>query len=189
MDALLMLEFPAGYFDLVNVRFAQSWLRTWDWAKLLQECQRVSRWGGVIRFTEVDFVTGISSPALSCLTRLSLQALARAGHYFTAEGNGVITQLAGLLQRHGVRNVQTQDYALEYRAGTPLGQQYAEDVRLGYRTIVPFLRKWTQVPDDYEAIYQQALVEIQQPDFVATWDLLTAWGSNGTSHRETQFLR
>lgn len=43
---------------------------------------------------------------------------------------------------------------------------------------MPFLRKWTRVPDDYEAIYQQMLCEMQQPDFVATWGMLTAWGYN-----------
>ena len=37
--------------------------------------------------------------------------------------------------------------------------------------------KWTSVPDDYEEIYQQMLTEMQQPDFVATWTLLTAWGT------------
>jgi len=44
-----------------------------------------------------------------------------------------------------------------------------------FRTIVPFFHKWIGVPDDYEKIYQQALSEMQQPDFVATWHFLTAW--------------
>ncbi len=35
MDALRMLEFPNNSFDLVNQRFGISWLRTWDWPKLL----------------------------------------------------------------------------------------------------------------------------------------------------------
>lgn len=43
-------------------------------------------------------------------------------------------------------------------------------------TVLPFLHKWVQVPDDYEEIYQQMLREMQQPDFVATLDLLTVWG-------------
>ncbi len=34
-----------------------------------------------------------------------------------------------------------------------------------------------RVPDDYEEIYQQMLSDMQQPDFVATWGLLTAWGN------------
>jgi hypothetical protein len=33
------------------------------------------------------------------------------------------------------------------------------------------------VPEDYEEIYQQALKEMQQPDFVATGTLLTVWGT------------
>jgi hypothetical protein len=43
---------------------------------------------------------------------------------------------------------------------------------------MPFLRKWAQVPGDYEAVYQRVLAEMQEPDFVATWKLLTAWGTN-----------
>jgi ubiquinone/menaquinone biosynthesis C-methylase UbiE len=49
MDALRLLEFPDKYFDLVNLRLGVSYLRTWDWPKLLQELQRVTRSGGVIR--------------------------------------------------------------------------------------------------------------------------------------------
>ncbi|HEY7418079.1 MAG TPA: class I SAM-dependent methyltransferase, partial [Ktedonobacteraceae bacterium] len=56
MDALRMLEFPTGFFDLVNMRCAQSYLRTWDWSKILQEARKVSKSGGVIRFTEADFI-------------------------------------------------------------------------------------------------------------------------------------
>lgn len=50
-------------------------------------------------------------------------------------------------------------------------------MKLGFRTLVPFLRKWIRVPDDYEATYQQMLSEIQQPDFAATSSYLTAWGT------------
>ena len=43
------------------------------------------------------------------------------------------------------------------------------------------MRKWTRVPEDYEEIYQHMLSEMQQPDFVATMGLLTAWGHPMTS--------
>jgi hypothetical protein len=42
---------------------------------------------------------------------------------------------------------------------------------------LPFFHKWTRVPSDYEETYQQALREMQQPDFVATGTLLTVWGT------------
>ena len=49
---------------------------------------------------------------------------------------------------------------------------------------MPFLRKWIRVPEDYEEIYQQMLGEMQQPDFAATWALLTAWGTVPAQTRE-----
>jgi len=177
-DALRMLEFPTGYFDLVNQRFAVSWLRTWEWPKLLDEYKRVCKRGGVIRITESDMVIDqSSSPAMTRLFELFLDALYRAGHYFTPEKNGVLNQLAPLLTQHGVRDVQTRAYTLSYRTGTPEGEQFSQDMQRAFRTTLPFMRKWSQVPDDYEAIYQQMLLEMKQPDFVAPWNLLTVWGT------------
>jgi SAM-dependent methyltransferase len=61
------LEFPPDSFDLVNQRLGMSYLRTWDWPKLLSEYQRITRPGGVIRITEGDFPASRSA----ALTRLS----------------------------------------------------------------------------------------------------------------------
>jgi ubiquinone/menaquinone biosynthesis C-methylase UbiE len=177
MDALLILEFPPDFFDLVNHRGAASWLRTWDWPKLLGEYQRVCKPGGIIRVTEGDWLSEKTHPALARLIDMTLEAVCHAGYYFTPQSNGVTGQLARLLERYGVQNVQTKAYTLEFRAGTPAGQLFYENFRLGYRTVLPFFRRWIRVPDDYEEIYLQALQEMQQPDFVATWNLLTAWGT------------
>jgi len=177
MDALLRLDFPDQFFDLVNERFGVSWLRTWDWPKFLQECQRVVKPGGVIRVTEFDIIEESASPALNQLGAFMIAAFARAGHFFTPERNGVSTQLARLLRQHGLQDVQTCEHVLECRVGTTLGQLFAQDWRQLYRIVAPFLRKWTKVPDDYEEIYQRMLSEIKQPSFVATINLLTAWGT------------
>lgn len=176
MDALRMLEFPQGYFDLVNLRCGWSYLRTWDWPKLLAEFQRICQPTATIRVTEGDIVQS-NSPALTQLSELFLRAVHQAGHFFTLDWNGVTSELARLLQRSGVQNVQSRAYTLEYHAGTEEGQAFAQDMGHAYRTFVPFLRKWTQVPEDYEVIYQQALSEMQRPDFVARWNLLTVWGN------------
>lgn len=178
MDALRMLEFPSDYFDLVNQRLGASYLRTWDWPKLLHEFQRVTRPGGVIRLTESDTITESSSPALTRLKDIFLQALYQAGHLFTPHGNGITSELARLLHQYGLKNVQTRVSTLEYRVGTAQGQRFYEDMRHLFRTLLPFLREWSRVPDDYEDIYQQALREMQRPDFVAIGSLLTAWGNN-----------
>lgn len=176
MDALRMLEFPNRYFDLVNHRLASSWLRTWDWGKLLQEYQRVCRPGGVVRVTEYEGMVVSNSPALTRFSELSSAALHQAGHFFTPTNEGTAGELARLFSQYGLQEMQTRLCPLEYRAGTSAWQSFFENTRLFSRTISPFLHKWTRVPDDYEAIYQQMLSEMQQPDFVATWSLLTAWG-------------
>ena len=177
IDALRMLEFPAHSFDLVNQRFGQSYLRKWDWPKILLEFRRMTRRNGVVRITESDIVES-TSPALTRLSQLTLNTVYQAGHFFTPERNGVTSELARLLQQSGFQHVQTRAFTLEYRGGTADGQRFAEDMGYVFRTALPFLRKWTRVPDDYEAIYQQMLSEMQRPDFVATWSMLTAWGYN-----------
>ena len=180
MDALRMLEFPRGYFGLVNQRLGISYLRTWDWPNLLQEYQRVTQPGGIIRVTEPEIAIESRSPALTYLYDLVLDAFFHAGHLFERESCGVTGRLAGLLQQSGLQRVQSKEYVLLFQSGTEEGQLFFEDIRRGFRTIMPFLRKWAQVPSDYEEVYQQALAEMQEPNFVATWRLLTAWGESAT---------
>ncbi len=177
MDALLILEFPAGYFDLVNLRFGVSYLRTWDWPKMLSELLRVARPGRVVRVTECEITPQSNSPALTRLCEMSQCALYRAGHLFTQESTGLIDHLPRLLNQHGCQQVQTKAYALEYRAGTAEGEAFYEDMKLLFQTVRPFIQKWGCASKDYEVIYQQALEEMRQPDFLATINLLTAWGS------------
>lgn len=176
MDALHPLDFADNTFDLVNLRCGWSYLRTWDWLKLLVELRRTCQPGGVIRLTEGNIVQS-TSPALNQLGELFLQALYQAGHFFALHHRGVIDHLAPLLHTLGLTQRQTREWTLHFSAGTAEGQAFAEDMRHAYRTFIPFLQKWARFPDDYEVLYQQALDEMQRPDFVATWTLLTAWGT------------
>lgn len=180
MDTLRMLEFPPAYFDLVNLRFGVSFLRTWDWPKLLNEFQRVTRRGGVVRITECDAVES-NSPALARLVQVLLQAYHNAGHFFRPHSNGLTSELVPLLTQHGLGNVQSRVHALHYHAGTPEGQHFVEDMQHSFSTVRPFIQKWTRAPQDYDTIYQQALIEMQQSDFEATWRFVTAWGNVTTS--------
>ncbi len=176
MDALRILEFPDASFDLVNLRFALSFLRTWEWPRVLRELLRVVRPGGVVRLTDEEVIHQSTSPAAMQFCEMLLCALFRAGRLFTQESSGLTAHLAPLLSQHGYQQVQTRAYALQYRAGTLEGQTYAEDGMRVFRTLRPFLQKWGCMSKDYDAIRQQTTEEIQRPDFCATWHLLTAWG-------------
>src|SRR5579859_903066 len=176
MDALIRLEFPDASFDLVNLRFGFSFVRTWEWPGLLTQMRRVTRPGGVIRLTDSAIRHQSSSSALGQLQEMAVCAFLRAGHIFELEPSGVLPHLAPLLRQYVVEEVQSKPYALSFRAGTAQGREYAEDMGYVYRTIRPFLEKWGCFSSEYQAIYGQALSQMQQRDFDATWELLTAWG-------------
>lgn len=176
MDALSLFELPNDTFDLVNLRFATSFLRTWEWSRVVRELQRVTRPGGVIRLTESDLPDHSSSPALLRLFELLAQAYSRAGKYFQPQARGVSDELAGLLGRLGIQDVQTRLYLLEVRTETVPGQLFFEDMKYLFRTNAPFLRKWTGVPDNYDDLYEQMLAEVQQSDCVTGNKTITAWG-------------
>ena len=176
MDALRVLDFPPASFDLVNQRAGVSWLRTWEWPRILLEYQRVTRSGGIIRITEPNMVES-NSPALTKLCNIAFEANYHSGRFFAARGDGATCELVRLMTQHGIQDVQTRVHTLVYQVGTEAGQYFYEDMLRMFRVMVPFLQKWTSVPNDYEEIYQQALKEMQQPDFVATWTWLIAWGT------------
>jgi ubiquinone/menaquinone biosynthesis C-methylase UbiE len=188
MDTLRMLEFPNASFDLVNLRLGISFMRTWDWPKLLDEFQRVSSVGGVVRITECDMVES-NSPSLTYREQLLMQAFYNAGHFFALEKDGLTRQLASLLAQHGLGNVQVQKYILTYRGGTQEGQRFANNMLHGFRTLKGYIQKWTRLPKDYDEISQQALQEMQQPDFVANWRYVTAWGTVVNTRRLSRLER
>lgn len=177
MDVLLLLEAPADYFDLVNLRLSSSFMRTWDWPKLLGEIERVLRRGGIARITDIDIGVQSTSPALTELYERFKGALYRAGHLFTETPDGLTAHLRRLLTQYGYQQVQTRDIMLEYRAGTPQGEAAYEDSKRFFQNLRPFIHKWGCAGPNYDDLYQQMLSEMRQPDFCGTWHALTAWGA------------
>ncbi len=180
MDALLILEFPSSFFDLVNLRCCVGFMRTWEWPKMINEMLRVSRVGGVVRITDAEAAHIChASPALTQFSELFQSALFQAGNLFEQAPSGLTAHLASLLGQHGCKTVQTRTCSMTYQASTPSAQLFYEDMQRAFQTLRPFILKWSRrsKPDDYDAMCQQALAEIQQSNFQATWNLLTAWGT------------
>ncbi|MBO0777851.1 MAG: class I SAM-dependent methyltransferase [Ktedonobacteraceae bacterium] len=177
MDALRILEFPDGFFDLVDLRLGVSFMRTWDWPKLISEMLRVCREGGIIRVSEVEIIQPSNGPALTRFFECFQCALFRAGHLFANDTTGITAHLAPLLARHGCQRVQTKAYTLPYRAGTEEGNAYFENISHAMSTVRPFLKKWGCVPRDYDELVQRAKDEMKQEQFMSTIPLLTAWGT------------
>ena len=178
MDALLMIQYPRNTFDIVNQRLNFSYLRKWDWPNILQEYQRIAKIGGIVRITEPNIFSESNSEAFNQLADLVLDAFWHAGHLFTPGRDGVINVLPDVLHQQGLTNVQSRLITVEYTAKRPSFSSFVESNRLVFRTIRPFLQKWTKLPDNYEQLTQQAVADMADPGFEASFQLRTVWGTN-----------
>jgi ubiquinone/menaquinone biosynthesis C-methylase UbiE len=182
MDALGILDFPARSFDLVNIRMGATFVRTWEWPKILQEFQRVARPNAVIRVTDSDMIGTCTSAAFDRVRDLLVQTFYQAGYLFAPDNNNLLQELPHLMKQQGIGNLQTYAHTLEIRGDTPEGQAFAEDVTRAIPAIIPFMQKWLRLPEDFVQLAQQAISDTQQPDFLATWKLVTVWGTTPSPH-------
>jgi ubiquinone/menaquinone biosynthesis C-methylase UbiE len=167
MDALLVLEFPNEFFDLINFSFGVSFMRQWDWPKMFSEMHRILKDRGIVRIVEMKI--GFESPsiALSNFWAAMRRAFERSGHIFEETPTGLIDHLPELLKRHGFQNIQIHQTPVEFRAGTEAGKGLLDDHFHGFRTHRQFLQRYGCLPQDYDALCQQIIQDMQQPDFVA----------------------
>ncbi len=176
MDATRRLDFSDNSFDLVNMRLGASFIQLKDWPNVLSELRRVTRPNGVLRVTEGK-IPQSTSPACTQLYQMLLCASYRAGFSLTSEQWGVASEVERFLAEGGCLDIRTQDHRLEFVAGTVGGQHYTQLMRYSFQTLLPFLKEKGCAPENYQAVYQQALLEMQQNDFRTTQDLLTIWGT------------
>ena len=176
MDALKKLEFPENSFDLVNLRFGISFVRTSEWPSLLLEMLRVVRPGGIIRLTECETGSHSPSQAMTQLNDLGTHALYRAGYLFAQEYTGLTSHLAELLMKSWCERVQTKSYPLLFRGGTPEGKDFKEDMDYIFQMTRPFIQKWGGIPENYDVLHRQCVKDMEQPGFSETWPHLNEWG-------------
>ncbi len=177
MDALGFLDFTKASFDVINLRFGSSFLRTWEWLPLLEAFKRIAQPGGIIRLTEFTMVES-SNPLVRQREELIQQALFQSGHFFTPQTDGATNALVSLLRQQGYQNVQTYIHTLHYHDGDAQQHLLAKYLGHGLQALQPFLQKWTRLPEGQEELSQQLRREMQAPDFKASVRIQTAWGNN-----------
>ncbi len=176
MDALALPGLDDASFDLVNLRFGSTYLRVWDWPRLLREIVRVTRPGGTIRLTETGTIPKSNSSALLQMCDILMHSFHAASHLFDLEPAGIVPHLNKFLAEQRCQDIQIQTHAIEYYGGTAMSDAFYEDVKHMFRTFRPFIHKWSKVNKDYDVFYQQMLKDIKQPEFRATVNLSTVWG-------------
>ncbi len=177
MDALQPLEFPSESFDLVNIRLL-GFLPPDAWPRLLQECLRVTRPGGIFRWTESEVVTSNSAAVEKMWSWFAL-SLKRAGQSFSPDGRlfSLTPVMKLLLRQAGYRNIQHQAHVFEGSVGTETHDGFCRDLRFAFKLFQPFfLSVGVTTQEEVDQVYEQMLVDLLKEDFCAMQFLLTVWG-------------
>lgn len=178
MNALKPLEFPSESFDLINTRLIVAFMLPDVWPRFVQECLRILRPGGILRFTDLEW--GLSNkPAYEKTCDLFNQALQKAGQSFSPNGThmGLLPMLRRFLSDAHCRDIGQKAHVIDFSYGTEYHKGFYHDLAAAFKLLQPFIARWQiATPEALERLYQQALMEMQSEDFCACWILLTAWG-------------
>ncbi len=184
MDILQPLELPDHSFDMINIRLIGSFMfRAIDsWPKLMRECVRVVRPGGIIRLTDCEWVIS-NSPMCERLFGLCTRALKQAGNTFSPDGRhiGITPMLGRFLRDAGCCNVQHRAFAVDGSSGMSAHQSIYENMMVFLKQMQPLLLQ-TNVATAEEAdiLYNRALEEMRSPNYTCIWYYLTVWGETKT---------
>jgi SAM-dependent methyltransferase len=173
----LPLDFPDDSFDYVNTRFLTSFLFKDDWPNLIEECLRLLRPGGTLRFTEGDRASRTTSPAFEEMQRIFLQYNYQTGRCFDLMDRGTTIRLPHLLRKAACKNVRVQTHTIDWSINTPAWSLVRRDFELGIPLVRPFTTKSGLITEErWMELWEQAQREFYAPDFGALWQFVSVWG-------------
>nr|BBH92308.1 hypothetical protein KTA_05070 [Thermogemmatispora argillosa] len=178
MNVMEPLAFPDRSFDLINGRLLFAFMLPEAWPKLLAECYRLLKPGGIVRLTEMEPMLTTSRAYQTWMAYMS-EALKRAGQSFSPDGRqfGITPVLPRLVREAGFASVQLRPSVIEWSMGTEAHYAVLKDSLIGLELLQPFLIKMgIATKEELERLYQLATAEMQQEDFCGLWNLLTVWG-------------
>lgn len=172
MNIAQPLDFPDNSFDLVNARFLVGTLLSKSWPSILQECLRVIRPGGIIRFTETDIGGLTSSYAHEQLNWLLFQAMHKLGYGFSPDGRtlGITPALPRLFQQAGFRQIESFAYAIDFSKGTAAWADFYRNAEIAFHQAKRLLASVNVATiEELDQLYQQLLLDMRESTFDGIW--------------------
>lgn len=182
MDATSPLQFPDASFDMVNARFLAGFMWKEAWPKVVAECVRVTRPGGIIRLTETDAGIGITnSVALEKIGRMGAKACYRTGRTFYPTEDGSHIALTPMLRRFleqvGCHVIRQNAHMIDYSATAPDHAAISKNLQVAMKLMQPFLLKLGMATSaELESNYLQIVEELERDDFCGIMYFTSCYG-------------
>lgn len=178
MDITQTFDLPDTSYDLVNARFLMGVLKREAWPLFLEECHRILRPGGLLRLTEAAEFGQTTSAALDQLLTFTRHALYQLGYGFTPEaGMNLLPKLLSFYKQRQYHNIQVQASALHYSSETEAWADQFHNLELIHLQMKPVLLKLGLINEElFDALYQEAIVEMQHPSFCGIVHLTKIFG-------------
>lgn len=179
MDAHIPTSFEDSSIDLINGRFVQGFTPTRAWPAFLAECLRILKPGGIFRWTEGD-VSSSTSPSYDKLNIAMGILFKKMGYSFSPEGSsiGIAIGMRRLMQQAGFANIQKMAHGIETSPTLPGYTMWTDNIKMIYLTVKPAMLKLQVMPEEeYDRVYNQAVMDMLSNDFYALAYLLTVWGT------------
>jgi SAM-dependent methyltransferase len=178
-NAVGPLGFPDASFDLVNARQLEGAIPAAAWPGLLKEMVRVSRRGGTIRITSVEWGGVTNSTAFQTLQRLMIRATQRTGLNLIPDErmSGATAMLSRYLRDAGCVNIQERPSIMDFSAGSEYYQAMTQQWEIVYEVVEPFLLgTGVTTKPELDRLRRQFSIETLEDSFRGILYTLTAWG-------------
>ncbi len=179
MNLLQGLPIPDASIDFVHMRHVARYIRPEAWHPMIQEGVRVLRPGGWLNIVELELCE-ISSPACLTLHRAMLQARAKLGRSLDATGStlGVAQRLYAMLLQAGLYDVDYEVFTVDVGAMSGnIAYHFLSEIVSRAFIVKPLVVQQGIVENEvFDALVEQAKVELQAPDLCGWAMLLSAYG-------------
>ena len=178
-NAIDPLDFPDGTFDLVNARQIEGAVPTAAWPPLVKEMVRVTRPGGIIRITSVEWGGVTNSTAFQTLERLMIGGATRAGlnHIPDERWLGATILRSRYLRDAGCVNIQERPSIMDFSAGSEYYQAMNQQWVIAFELVEPFLlATGVATKQEIERMRNQFSIDALEDSFRGILYMLTAWG-------------
>lgn len=173
-NVLEHLPFADKSFDFIHARLLQCFMRIDAWSRLLAECHRVLKPGAFIQLVESERPI-FNKPANAQFASLAAQMCTRLGVSGDPSGQvfGICNLLAQFLTDAGFLFEEERAYSINYSAQMPIHQIWCENVAAAIKQYPEIYAKQGKPTDEIEQLCEQAIQEMNEPDFCALFFFLS----------------